>query len=231
VGPVTPPPVLLVHGFASSFERNWRETGWADLLGEGGRQVIQLDLPGHGGAEKSHDPMADAGLEDAVLDALPAEGQVDAVGFSLGAGLLLAAAVQQPGRFAHLVVAGVGAGLFRDGDVEPLARAVETGAAGDGDPVAAQAFARFSTAPGNDPAALAACLRRPTSRLTPGMLSTLTMPVLVVLGERDFAGPAAPLVEALPDGRLVTLAGADHFGTPKDVRFLDAGLDFLGVSF
>jgi hypothetical protein len=55
--------------------------------------------------------------------------------------------------------------------------------------------------------------------------------VLVVLGERDFAGPAAPLVEALPDGRLVTLAGADHFGTPKDVRFLDAGLDFLGVSF
>jgi pimeloyl-ACP methyl ester carboxylesterase len=231
VGPVTPPPVLLVHGFASSFERNWRETGWADLLGEGGRQVIQLDLPGHGGAEKSHDPMAYAGLEDAVLDALPAEGQVDAVGFSLGAGLLLAAAVQQPGRFAHLVVAGVGAGLFRDGDVEPLARAVETGAAGDGDSVAAQAFARFSTAPGNDPAALAACLRRPTNRLTPGMLHALTMPVLVVLGERDFGGPAGPLVEALPDGRLVTLAGADHFATPKDVRFLDAGLDFLGISF
>jgi pimeloyl-ACP methyl ester carboxylesterase len=227
---MTPPPVLLVHGFASSFERNWRETGWADLLTEGGREVIELDLPGHGGAEKPHDPAAYADLEHAVLDALPDSGQVDAVGFSLGAALLLAAAVRRPERFAHLVVAGVGAGLFRDGDVEPLARAVETGVAGDGDSVAAQAFARFSSAPGNDAAALAACLRRPIGALTAAMLGALTMPVLVVLGERDFAGPAEPLVDALPDGRLVTLAGADHFGTPKDVRFLGAGLDFLGVA-
>jgi hypothetical protein len=31
----------------------------------------------------------------------------------------------------------------------------------------------------------------------------------------------------LPQARLVTLAGADHFGTPKDFRFIDATVDFL----
>ena len=54
------------------------------------------------------------------------------------------------------------------------------------------------------------------------------MPVLVVLGERDFAGRADRLMAALPYGRLLSLSGTDHFGTPKDFRFLQAALDFLG---
>src|SRR5262249_28748475 len=76
-------PVLLVHGFASSFERNWREPGWVDLLEEAGRQVIQLDLLGHGEADKPHDPSAYSGLDGSVEAALPREGAVDAIGFSL----------------------------------------------------------------------------------------------------------------------------------------------------
>jgi hypothetical protein len=54
--------------------------------------------------------------------------------------------------------------------------------------------------------------------------------VLVVIGDRDFAGPADPLVERLPDARAVVLRNVDHFATPKDFGFLDAGLDFLGAS-
>jgi len=49
----------------------------------------------------------------------------------------------------------------------------------------------------------------------------------VVIGERDFAGPADPLVEGLPDAELVVLPGVDHFATPKDFGFIDAALDFL----
>ncbi|MCU4184682.1 alpha/beta fold hydrolase [Acidiferrimicrobium sp. IK] len=222
-------PVLLVHGFASSFERNWRDTGWVDLLTEAGREVIPLDLLGHGSADKPHDPDAYRDLERGIRDALPAEGQVDAVGFSLGAALLLKVAATDPGRFGRLVVGGVGANLFRDGDPEPAAQAVLTGAAADDAPEAAQAFARFASAPGNDGQALAACLRRPVSRLEPSDLAAVTCPVLVVLGDRDFAGPADPLVDALADCTLVTLHGADHFGTPKDFRFLDHGLRFLGA--
>jgi pimeloyl-ACP methyl ester carboxylesterase len=221
-------PVLLVHGFASSFERNWREPGWVDLLAESGRTVIELDLPGHGGAgAKPHDPAAYADMADAVSAAVPEGITVDAVGFSMGAALVLEVAAAEPGRFGRIVVAGVGESLFRAEDPEPAARAVESGRATDDDPPAARAFATFSRAAGNDPAALAACLRRPRHPFGAAHLATLTRPVLVVLGSRDFAGPAEPLVDALPDARLVTLPGVDHFATPKDYRFIEAALGFI----
>jgi pimeloyl-ACP methyl ester carboxylesterase len=224
------PPVLLVHGFASSFERNWREPGWVDILTDLGREVISVDLPGHGTAPKSHDPEAYADLPGAVTAVLPSQ-PVDAIGFSLGARLILLAASREPERFGRIVVAGVGANLFRrdPAEAEAMARAVETGAAVDGDPPAAGAFARFGQAEGNDPVALATCMRRSGPALEPADLASLTRPVLVVLGDRDFAGPADPLIEALPDVTFLSLHKLDHFGTPKDFRFVDAAIQFLGA--
>ena len=105
------PPVLLVHGFASSAEHNWRHPGWLDLLADCGRETIAIDLPGHGD------------------------------------------------------------------------------------------------------------------------LARITTHVLIVLGDQDPAGTLTPgdgLVAALPDARLVTLRGVDHFGTPGDVRCMQAVLGFLG---
>ena len=55
------PPVLLVHGFASSAEHNWRQPGWLDLLADCGRETIAVDLPGHGRAPRPADP---AGYHD-----------------------------------------------------------------------------------------------------------------------------------------------------------------------
>ena len=46
-------------------------------------------------------------------------------------------------------------------------------------------------------------------------------------GRPDFAGPADPLMDALPDARLVTLKGVDHLRTPTDFGFIDAALGFL----
>ncbi|MDQ2729146.1 MAG: alpha/beta hydrolase [Actinomycetota bacterium] len=233
------PPVLLVHGFASSFERNWRDPGWVDLLTDAGRRVRGVDLLGHGTAPKPHDPMAYADMQAAIVDQLDDGEAVDAIGFSLGAGLLLAVAAQRPQSFRRLVVGGVGASLFAGNDGEgrgsrsagafALARAIETGQVDEGAPSTARAFIRFSQGSGNDPLALAACLRRPITPLRPASLAAVIVPVLVVLGDRDFAGPAEPLLDALPDARLVTLGGADHFGTAKDFRFLDAALGFVGA--
>ncbi len=221
-------PVVLVHGFGGSFAATWQGPGWDALLADAGRQVIGVDLLGHGTAPRPHDPAAYADLGARVRDALPDHGKVDAIGFSLGARTLLEVAMARPDRFERLVVAGVGDNLFQRADVEEIARAVEGG--GDaGDPQLARLFAQYASAPGNDPAALAACLRRPVGPMDPTGLAAVTCPVLVVLGERDFAGPADPLVAALPDARLVTLPRVDHFATPEAFGFIDAALGFLGA--
>jgi pimeloyl-ACP methyl ester carboxylesterase len=226
---VTLPPVLLAHGFASSFEYNWRLPGFADLLEDAGRTVIAFDFPGHGTAAKSHDPEDYGDLAGALASALPDDGEVDAVGFSMGAMALLRLASRVPDRFRKVVVAGVGENVFRDQDPEPVAAAIEAGAAPDGE-VGTQLFVHFSEVPGNDPKALAACMRRMRDAMTRDDVARITCPVLVVLGDKDFAGPADPLMDALPNGKLVTLRNTEHFATPKSFAFWDAALDFLDAS-
>ncbi|HVM10788.1 MAG TPA: alpha/beta fold hydrolase [Acidimicrobiales bacterium] len=225
------PPVLLVHGFASSFERNWREPGWVDLLSDAGREVIGLDLLGHGSADKPHDPEAYADLEDDVAAALPEDPsvQVDAIGFSMGAILLLKVAAKHPDRFNRIIVGGIGANVFGGGGSEAIAKAVEGGVDSESSAIA-RVFAQFAAGSDNDPKALAACMRRQSTPLTADDLARITCPVLVVLGDKDFVWPPDPLVDALPDATLVTLAGVDHFATPREFKFIDAALDFLGAS-
>jgi hypothetical protein len=55
--------------------------------------------------------------------------------------------------------------------------------------------------------------------------------VLVVLGERDFVGPADPLVERLTGAEVTLriLPRTDHAATPKSFDFIDAALAFLGA--
>jgi pimeloyl-ACP methyl ester carboxylesterase len=118
------PPVVLVHGMASSFDLNWRRTGLADLLADAGREVLAVDLLGHGAAPAPRQPEAYADLTARVVEVLPDE-PVDAVGFSLGAHVLLETARNDPGRFGRLVLAGVGDTLLGPQDREPLARALE----------------------------------------------------------------------------------------------------------
>lgn len=224
---MTAPPVLLVHGLGNSFETTWRHNGWVDLLHDAGREVIGVDLLGHGDAPKPHDPEAYRHLEERVLDELPST-PVDAIGFSLGARTVLYLAATHPERFRRLVVAGVGATLFtRDVAHGSLIRDAIAGTAPSENPEA-QYFAQLAEAPGADRQALVALLSRPDPpSITPELLAAVTHPVLVVLGDRDFAGPPEPLVEALPHATLKVLRHVDHFATPKDFGFIDAALTFL----
>jgi pimeloyl-ACP methyl ester carboxylesterase len=219
------PPVLLVHGFGTSFDLTWVGNGWVDLLADEGREVIGVDLLGHGTAPKPTDPAEYGDLTARVVDALPPDGPVDAIGFSLGAKTLLQVAAEHPGRIRSLVVAGVGANLFRDTDHSAIVQAVRSGE--DGGVPALRYFAGLAELPGNDRAALAACMTNGGRRLTAEEIGRIDIPVLVVLGDADFAGPADPLVDALPDASFVELARTDHAKTPKSFAFIDAALEFL----
>jgi pimeloyl-ACP methyl ester carboxylesterase len=223
------PPIVLVHGLATSSARTWGETGWLDLLGDANRTVIPIDLPGHGNASKPHDPDAFSDLEGLVLDQFPDE-PVDAIGFSLGARILLSVAAAHPERFNKLVVAGVGTNLFERDDERGRAIAAAVGGEVDLEDPEARHFHALADAPDVDRESLVAMMKTPRPDLGPALLAGVTCPVLVVLGDQDFAGPADPLMDALPDATLVILRGVDHFATPKSFDFIDAGLDFLGAS-
>lgn len=219
--------VALLHGFATSSARTWGDNGWLDLLADVGRRPLPIDLLGHGTADKPHDPAAYERLEALVAEQLPDE-PVDGIGFSLGARVLLTLATEQPERFERLVLTGVGANLLRRDPSDLVLQAIR----GEGDPAnpMVQYFAGLAAQPGVDREALAACISSPRPELTAERLARVQLPVLVVIGDRDFAGPGEPLVEALPDARLVTLRNVDHFATPKDFGCLDAALDFLGAA-
>ncbi len=223
-------PVVLVHGWGGSFAATWQQPGWEALLQDAGRRVIGIDLLGHGTAPKPHDPADYADLTVRIVDAISADsadGPVDAVGFSLGAMTLLELAAREPSRFGRLVVGGVGDNVFRDDPDRHAAILAAVEGEGSGDDNVGRLFAQYATQPGNDRAALAACLRRQATPLTAERLANVKVPVLVAIGDRDFAGPGDPLAEALPDARLVVLKNTDHFATPESFAFIDAALEFL----
>jgi pimeloyl-ACP methyl ester carboxylesterase len=218
-------PVVLVHGLASSFEHGWRTTGWVDLLEDAHRPVIGVDLLGHGTADAPHDPDAYAHLETSIEKALP-DGEVDAIGFSMGSLMLLRIAARNPERFGRLVLMGVGQNAFRNDDSHgDLARAFEDGA--DPEDVQMRLFVQLARSAGNDALAMAACIRRPADPFTPADAAKVTCPTLVIIGDRDFAGPPEPLVDALPNAQLLVLRGVDHFRTPSEFDCIDAALEFV----
>ncbi len=223
------PPVVLVHGWGGSFTTTWERSGFTALLADVDREVIGIDLLGHGAAPKPHDPDAYGDLTERVFAAMP-DGPVDAVGFSLGALTLLRAAIAQPSRFRRLVLAGIGRNVFERDDeaTQRIIQAIEAGTGDSGHDNRARLFAQYAHQTGNDPVALAAIMKRaPGAEPTLEQLATVTCPVLVAVGDQDFVLPADRLIEVLPDARLVTLRRTDHFATPESFDFIDATLEFL----
>lgn len=221
-------PVVLVHGLGGSTATTWGQNGWLDLIADAGRTPLGIDLLGHGTADKPHEPSAYVDLHRRVLDQLGDE-PVDAIGFSLGARTLLECAIEEPDRFSRIVLTGVGANLFETREEHAkIAQALS----GDADP--SDPFSRYFADLANDPAAdgeaLRALLRSQRPPLDLDALAGLTMPILVLLGDNDFAGPATPLVDALPDVTFVELKRCDHFATPRSMQCLEEALAFVDAA-
>ena len=208
------PPVVLIHGFATSTERTWREPGWFDLLKDARRRAIGIDLLGHGEAPKPTEPKAYDDLVTPVLERFP-DSPADVIGYSLGAHTALGIAMSYPERVNRLVLAAIGRNVVDFGDSRPLEGNVEA------------RFESLITAPDNDSEALRACLARERRPFTVGQLGKVQAPCLIVIGSEDFAGPPEPLADALPNATVKIIPGIDHFGLPKQFGFIDAALEFI----
>jgi len=229
------PPVVLVHGFASSLQGNWRGPGIIDALTAAGRRAVALDCRGHGRSGKPHDPAAYDGTQmaddvTALMDHLGID-RADLVGYSMGAILSASLLVRRPERLRSTILAGVGdmllGGSMPRQRSEAIAAAMEAESGADVADETARGFRVFARQSGNDLAALAAMQRARRGGFDPAKLHAVALPVMVLVGELDsLVGSGARLAAAMPGAKLVTVPG-DHLTAVAKPEFRQAILTFL----
>jgi pimeloyl-ACP methyl ester carboxylesterase len=226
-------PILLIHGFASNIDTNWVGPEWVRTLTRSGRRVIAYDNRGHGRSGKLYDPAvygAPAMAEDGrrLLDHLRIP-RADVMGYSMGARIAAFLVLAHPERVRSLILAGMGINLVR-GMVGsgPIARALETPSIDDVSNDTARTFRAFAESTGSDLAALAACMRGPSEKITAEAVATIRVPTLVAVGTEDvIAGSGADLAKLIPGAQLLDIPRRDHMRAVGDARFKQGVLDFL----
>ena len=224
-------PIVLVHGFAASFEMNWRAPGWVDALVADGRRVLGLDCRGHGRSAKPHDPAAYGGsqmVDDVVrlMDHVGLE-RADLMGYSMGGGIATQLLVHHSDRFHAVILGGIGGGSARR-DRGSIANAMQARDASTAEDDTARAFRAFAEAGGNDLEALAAMMRSMRAPAETQALASVKLPVLIVVGADDalVADPEA-LGKSIPGARTVVIPERDHLTVVGDPRYKQAVLAFL----
>ncbi len=232
------PPVVLVHGFGSSKEQNWKSTGWYTSLAEAGFSVLAINNRGHGESDKPHDPLLyhhDRMAEDVatVMD----QAGIDAapyVGYSMGGLIGLRFLANFPDRVTRLALGGVGEHYLtgpRVSDPERRMAIADALLTDDKDSITdprARMFRDFSEQQGKDRLALAACMRAMTGPLPLAILQSFRKPILVVDGDQDtVAGPSGPLAAIFLHGSAAIVPGRDHMSAVGARPTRQAVVDFL----
>jgi pimeloyl-ACP methyl ester carboxylesterase len=239
-------PVILVHGYTSSLERDFVRTGVVPALAEGFR-AIAMDARGHGGSGKPHDRAAygpEMGRDvTRLMDHLGIR-KAHVVGYSMGAHIVAQLAVQDPARLATLTLGGAAGRLGwtaedqRRVDVESaemdqgLLRSQFLRLWPRDRPPPSEAEIRADSErrlAGEDPRALAAVRRsNPDQVVRIEDLAAVPMPTLGLVGTADpYLRDFERLKAAMPRLELVTIPGASHSSAAGTPEFRAALLAFL----
>ncbi len=220
-----PENVVLLHGFSGT-RRAW--DGVAGLLDPERYRPLALDLPGHGEAADAPRPISFASCVEHVLANSPERFVL--CGYSMGGRIALHVALVAPERVRRLVLVGTNPGI-QDGAERAARRRSDHALAEELERAPFEEFIErwrsqplFADEPPevgalaredqrrNRPDALAAVLRGVgAGEMEPlwDRLAELSMPVTVLVGERDakFQALGQRTVERLVDGELVTASG------------------------
>ena len=230
--------VLLVHGFTGAKDDF---VDAVDRLADAGWHAVAPDLRGHGNSSKpasedAYDLELFADDLWALVDALDWRDQFVLLGHSMGGMIAQVAATRHPSRLRGLVLMDTSHGPPEgvDGSLMDLGVAV----AREQGMETLRVMQDEHAAPLDTPAALRLRTERPGweeferrkflassaamwAAMAPKMLSqadrldslsTLSMPVLVVVGEQDepFLGHSERMAKAIPGARLVVIPDAGH---------------------
>jgi 2-succinyl-6-hydroxy-2,4-cyclohexadiene-1-carboxylate synthase len=217
------PTVVLLHGFTHT-GASWDPI--IEALGQSYRAVAP-DLPGHGRAQAA----APDSLE-AIRAELPRSDFI-LVGYSMGGRIALHLALAVPERVNRLVLIGASPGIahpaeraerrrsderladeFEQLDIESLAGHWARTPVLAGQPAHVQTAAHADRLR-STPHGLASALRYLGTGALPPLwdrLDKLTMPVSLIVGERDqkFRTIAAEMAARLPHGRVEVIPGSGH---------------------
>ncbi len=223
------PPLVLLHGVgANAMYWRFQFAALADRF-----RLIAWNAPGYMLTDALRAEAPDGrGYADALADFLDAAGigRAHLMGNSFGSRVAQFFARHHPDRVGRMVLTGAGVGR-RDmpgAAVEAAMAARQAQIAGGGYGFGDRVAALLGPDASADTAALVQHVLRATnprgflqaarfgllSGCTLDFAAALTMPVLLIQGERDRVNPlesnAAPLAAALPDARLQVLAGIGH---------------------
>jgi 2-succinyl-6-hydroxy-2,4-cyclohexadiene-1-carboxylate synthase len=219
------PRLVMAHGFTQT-GRLWGPFGRV-IAGE--RQLVRVDLPGHGGSSAIR---ADFPSAAALLIQAGGPEPFDLLGYSFGARLALRAALDSPAAVRRLVLIGGTPGIA-DPEARQRRRARDDAMADDLEAsggldtflrrwLAGPLFAGLPAGVAdpeerrrNTPGGLASSLRLAGTGVQDPLwdrLSTLPVPVLAVAGALDdrFSATAVAMARSIAGGVVALVPGAGH---------------------
>jgi pimeloyl-ACP methyl ester carboxylesterase len=213
------PPLVLVHGLAGYLEQ-WHELGYVDSLKKE-FTLILMDLRGHGGSDKPHDPEAyklKLLVADmiAVMDVLNIS-KTHFLGYSLGGRMAFALAKYAPERFHSFIIGGQSPQTRLHARIRWWLQILKKGMSAyvellEKEPGVKMTPQMRTKILSNDTEALAAFVSSSEWRANlEDALPNMTMPCLFFVGETDpsYAG-ARKCANLLPNAEFGSFPGLGH---------------------
>lgn len=232
------PDLLMIHGFTSSIEWNWRLTNWDEVLKKENRLIL-IDCRGHGKSDKPLTPdQYGPNMVDDITNLLKhlSIEKANFFGYSMGSGLTLSVLLQHPNLVNSAILGGYVVSFPDDPQREFAKKSMMTTVAGfrsenskDIKDPTSKRFRLLAQATGGNLKALAAVMEglytqtdnMPTSRKEmEKVLKKISVPVLTVVGTDDFMpGDRTLIAQLVPNACHFQIQGKDHITVVADPKF------------
>jgi len=242
------PTIVMIHGFASNLESNWKQANWVKVLKDNYRLIL-MDCRGHGKSDKPHEDsnygqkMTDDVIK--LMDHLSIE-KANFLGYSMGAYMTFRLLLSKPELFISAILGGFVLSFMQDEKArsiyrENTMRRVEAFRAESIDDVKdpmARAFRQFAELGGNDLKALAAVtagLLQERSEIMESpkqlkeTLKKIETPVMTVVASNELIqGDKTLIAQIVPNACHFQIQGKDHLTVVPDPKFHMVVKAFLG---